>query len=605
MDALWIKTNELIKKSLELWEVREWNIEEIDPVVKLLFAAVANESLQLDKNTRELALILRDSLLNSLLPLSMSGPKPAFTMIQAAPLEASLKLNEKFSFDFELPGLAGNKKETTRITFRPAFDTTLFKAALKYIFTFDRLVSLSDYQDFYTEKYANTQNSIWVGLKSDDTINSLDGLSLFFNIPHPGLKQTNQDEYNFIDQVSLWSDNREFRLTRPIDPDNCYHFPLSEVHKYSNNLASFADMQADVMATYAEFYYRIDDRDFQKNMLKKKKYPDFFPEIFEADILKQFREDLYWLEFRFGSIKPDLLKNINIHINAFPVLNLKQVPLDLDHEEPVKRIPVSESEELIGVISYRAFDEYRALITASQATHLPFLIRDIEMEKFAQKDLTDLIEDMTDRFISDNLAFQEEYRISPDDMNKLREAMKPVMAAKLKNRKLNAKRIGYAIFNPGNQKDIASVELLCCISNGAMANGIAAGERLKSTNAALDQNEIMFLTKTMNGRNSLSSDEKATATKRLLMSGNKIVTREDIREFCYGELGNRIKGLHLRTASYMEHNAIRRCLVAEISLKDESVQEEDLLLLRKSMENKIRMKSSLILPVKINFIPKS
>ncbi|MFH1119810.1 MAG: hypothetical protein V1775_08290 [Bacteroidota bacterium] len=602
MDALWLKTNELVKKALELWDARDWNVEEIDPVVKLLFAAVANESLQLEKDIRESALITKDSLLNSLLPYSITGPKPACAMIQAIPVEAQLKLNDKFIFEYQVPGASGNVKEDSVISFRPVIDATLIKATVKYAFTFDRLVSLTDYQQYNSEKHAASQHSIWIGIKTDDAVSNLDGLPLFFN-----LKQSGSKDYGIIDEdmpdiVALRTDIREMSLEKAIDPDLFYHFQEEESSQYSYNLASYAGLQAEVLSYYSDFYYQVVDKNLQKSRLDKRKYPGFFEDIFEPEVLKQLRDELVWLEFRFGATPPDQLKNAGIHINAFPVLNHKLKTIYLDKEEPVKKIPVSEKEEIIGIISYKAFDEYRSLLKTPQATQLPFIIRDLEMEKYSQKDLTELIEEMIDRFISDNQAFQEEYRVSLDDMNKLREAIKPVMAARLKNRKTSLKRNNYAIFNPGNRNDISSVELLCSMTNGANANGIAAGEHLKPVNASINQNEVFFLTKTMNGRNTLSADEKAVEVKRLLMSGDKLVTTGDIKEFCYAELGKRIKTIDLKTTSYRHETSVRRCIMATIALNSEDNRDEDLVLLKRSLEHKIRIKSSLVLPVKISFL---
>ncbi|MHC1774112.1 MAG: type VI secretion system baseplate subunit TssF [Lentimicrobium sp.] len=600
MDALWLKTNELIKKALELWDARDWNIEEIDPVVRLLFAAVANESLQLEKDIRESAFTVKDNLVNSLLPPSITGPRPACAMIQATPVETQLKLNDKFIFEYQMPVIQGNAKEDSTISFRPVNDATLLKASVKYIFTFDRLVSLSDFQQFNSEKHEGSQNSIWMALKADNAVNSLDGLPVFFDLIQPGLKGHEIMDYDLSDNVKLWFDNRELALVKPIDTDHFYRSPDDDNAQFSYNFAAFAGLQAEVLSYFSDFYYRIVDTDPRKSRIQKVKYPEFFTEIFEHEVLKLLRDELIWLEFRFNGSHPDLLKTIGIHINAFPVINHKLKTIYIDKEEPVKKIPVSDTEELIGVISYKAFDEYRMLVKTSRATQSPFIVRDIEMEKYSHKDLVELIEEMVDRFISDNQAFQEEYRISIEDMNKLREALKPVISAKHKSLKTLLKHSIYAIFNPGNRRDILSVELLCSLTNGLNANGIAAGERLKSMNASISQNEVFFLTKTMNGRNTLTADEKAIEVKRLMMSGDKLVTTGDVKEFCFAELGKKIKNINLSTTSYRHETAIRRCLKVDITLIGEADQNDDLILIKKSLEHKIRLKSNMVLPVKIS-----
>jgi hypothetical protein len=602
MDALYLKTNELIKKSLELWDIKDWNIEEVDPIVRLLFAACANESIQLDKNIKDSAQLTRESLLNAFLPYVISGPKPASAMVQAVPVEPQLKLNDKFIFECFKPKTQGNKNETSVFSFKPAIDVTLFKANIRFSYSGDQLVTFPEQQTISTNMHPESQHSIWLGIKIDDTIRSLNGFPLFFNIKRPQLKVNDLSDYDFLDKINLFYENREITLKKALTTEQYYQFKNTETYQYSYDLASYTDLVFNVMNYFSPFYFFIDDPAEQRGRLHRKKYPEFFTEVFEPDNIKLFKEELVWLEFKFDAVLPDLLKSIDIHINAFPVLNQKVVTLDLDKEEPVKKIPVSEDEELIGVTSYKVFDDYRMLVKTTQAAQMPFIIRDMDMEKYAQKDLVELMEDMIERFISDNQAFQEEYRINTDDMNRLREAIKPIVAAKMKSKKFTGKRNIYAIFNSGTRKDISSVELMCGVTNGANANGIFPGERLKSSNSSLDPNQLFFLTKTLNGKNSLSSVEKGNALKRLMLSGNKIITTGDITEFCYQEIGDDIHNIVINNGAYMHEKELRRCINVNITLKKDSIKDDDLLYLKKNLENKISLNSGLLVPVVVNFI---
>jgi hypothetical protein len=602
MDALYLKTNELIRKSFELWDIKDWNIEEIDPIVRLLFAACANESIQLDKNIKESALLTRESLLNAFLPYLISGPKPASAMVQAVPVEPQIKLNDKFTFEYFKPKLQGNKSENTVLSFIPAIDITLFKANIRFAYYCDQLVTFPDHQTLSTNLHPESQHSIWLGIKVDESIRSLNGFPLFFNIKRPQLKANDLSDYDFLDKIRVFYESREIGLSKALTTGQYYQFRNTEAYQFSYDLASYTDLVFNVMNYFSPFYFFIDDPAEQKGRLHRKKHPDFFTEVFEPDTLKLFKEELIWLEFKFDAVLPDLLKSIDIHINAFPVINQKIVTLDLDKEEPVKKIPLTGDEELIGVTSYKVFDEYRLLVKTTQATQTPFIIRDMDMEKYAQKDLVELMEDLVERFISDNQAFQEEYRISVDDMNRLREAIKPIVAAKMKRKNIPGSRNIYAIYNPGTRKDISSVELMCGVTNGATANGIFQGERLKSSNSSLDPNQIMFLTKTLNGKNALSSDEKAGAVKRLMLSGNKIITTGDIIEFCYQETGNEIQNITVGNGAHMHEKELRRCINVNITLKKDAIKDDDLLYLKKNLENKISLNSGLLLPVVVNLI---
>lgn len=602
MNELWLKTNELIKKSFDLWDLKDWNVEDIDPIVKLLFAACANESVSIDKRIKELAAITKDSLINELLPYSLSGPRPACGMIKCSPTDPMVKLNQKFVFEYEKPHTKGAKKDNDIFTFQPAFEAVLLKASILYQFAFDQLVSLAKNQIYTTDKPAVAmQNSVFIALKLDNSVQTLEGLTVFFSVKRAGLTQNHLSDYDFLNEITLQNDNFELKLIKPIDPEVVYTFPNIKSYQYSHNLSSMADLQIEAMSMFSDFYYQISSDEKLKHPLIKSPYPDFFNEIFEPVFLKQFKEDLVWLEFKFDSVHPDLLKTVDIHINAFPVLNQRVVLVELDKEEPVKKIPLTDNEDFIGVTTMKLFDDYRLSIESSQSTQTPFILREMEMEKYGKRDLFDLLEALVDHYIADSYAFQEEYKIKPDEMNRLREVMKPLVAAKMKGLKIAARRNMYAIYHPGNDKQISAIEITCSLTNGTQANGISSGERLKTSNPAIDQSEIVFLSKTFNGYNRLSQQEKSDAVKRLMLSGDRIVSTNDIKEFCYQFLGNKISSIRIEQTACKRTHELRKCIRVNISLKDSGYTTEDLLILKRSIENKIRLKSNLIMPVIINF----
>lgn len=603
MNELWFKTNELIKKAFDLWDIKDWNLDDVDPVVKLLIAACANESISIDKRIKELAAITKDSLITEILPYSMSGARPACGMIKCSPTEPTVKINQKQFFEYEKSHHKSSKKENPVFSFQPAFETTLIKAKMMYQFSFDQLALIPQNKIFTANKPAvKHQNSIFVGIKVDNTVQTINGLSFFLGIKRTGSKANNLSDFDFIDHLKVFNNNVRIDLIKPIDPEFMYKFGSVKSFEYSHNIASMADLHLEAMNLFTDFFFQIATDENTNRPLNKTQYPDFFIEIFEDEVLKQFKEDLVWLEFNFDTALPELLSSVEIHINVIPVLNIRTVGVELDKEEPVKKLPMLDNEDFIGVTTMKLFDEYRILIETAQSTQVPFVLREMEMEKYGKRDLFELLEELINHYIADSYAFQEEYKIRPEDMNRLREVMKPLMTAKIKGQKVANQRNMYAIYNPGNNAQITALELSCSLTNGELANNISPGERLKTSNTSLDQNEISFITKTYNGHNRLNQLEKSNEVRRLLLSGNRIVSINDIKEFCYQQLGNRINSIKIEHSAHPHKDELRKCLMVNINLFDTETDAADLLILKRSLENKIKHKSNLIIPVIVNII---
>jgi hypothetical protein len=79
------------------------------------------------------------------------------------------------------------------------------------------------------------------------------------------------------------------------------------------------------------------------------------------------------------------------------------------------------------------------------------------------------------------------------------------------------------------------------------ANRIPLGAKMHRTpGAAFKADGSMLLTSTLGGRKPLTQEEQLPAFKKALISRDRIVTSEDIRNFCFAELGDKIRQVEIR-----------------------------------------------------------
>ena len=100
----------------------------------------------------------------------------------------------------------------------------------------------------------------------------------------------------------------------------------------------------------------------------------------------------------------------------------------------------------------------------------------------------------------------------------------------------------YVIVKPHEGKDLMYVDYWSTLAEAA--NNLKAGSKLQQFSGSnVRADAIFLLTATTGGRSRLKADERLNAFKYGLMTRNRIITREDISNFCCYELGSRVTGV--------------------------------------------------------------
>jgi hypothetical protein len=114
---------------------------------------------------------------------------------------------------------------------------------------------------------------------------------------------------------------------------------------------------------------------------------------------------------------------------------------------------------------------------------------------------------------------------------------------------------------------------------GVEANNLRQGTKMELyLGNDLDSKSLFLLSNTFSGRNKLDAQQKLDAYKYALTTRNRIVTLEDIKSYCWKELGDKIvyvtieKGLAI---SPMPQEGIINTLDVYLLANNEAVSEED------------------------------
>ncbi|HNQ00094.1 MAG TPA: hypothetical protein PKK99_13630, partial [Bacteroidia bacterium] len=141
-------------------------------------------------------------------------------------------------------------------------------------------------------------------------------------------------------------------------------------------------------------------------------------------------------------------------------------------------------------------------------------------------------------------------------------------------------------------------------TNGSIANQIKSGSKLLAYSGAETRSDsLMLMTTTSGGKDSLNENERITAYKKALLTHDRVITEQDIRNYCLHELGSLIRNVSIRKGWEVvnkRNQGIRRVMEVVLSpARNHSLNDEEWSNLARELNVKLELQSSTFLPVKV------
>jgi hypothetical protein len=141
--------------------------------------------------------------------------------------------------------------------------------------------------------------------------------------------------------------------------------------------------------------------------------------------------------------------------------------------------------------------------------------------------------------VLDNDFVSNEIKQLQQVMNKLEQ--------KLFSRQLHKGSCPYLVVHHNEKLPRQSLFIKYCSTNGQEANNIKAGKRLHPYNgSSILSNSVFLASPSRGGRDKLSATESVMAYKSALLTKDRLVTAEDIKSFCYYQMGESLKNISIQ-----------------------------------------------------------
>lgn len=560
---------DMVEKAMELWGIE--GIELIDPVIDLLLDVFSYEFSKIEQDIKISDAKLLERISKILVKESWSLPLPAHALLRAIPTEKYANIHRKTPF-FIQKTIQG--EQLLDLFFTPLLSHKLVNAYVacvvknKTMHFFDErgreTVELNTKSDRKIADYTQ-----WIGIKIDTEL-----LEEISNLPLALiLRDSTIDRYlklsNFYDEQENQLDCKP--VLENIDTTNEHYFD-------------------NVLRYYQNYLYDVVLPKQKEKTSVKEKFSTYF---FEGD-LEEFDHEFYWIKIEFPvAFTHAELEKLDVKTNTFPIVNRKL---------KYKQHNIKRSGK---IASLRTLNEHflniESLFDNLGRTYKNTLTNDInnlkgsyslysgELEQFDERNAKAILEKVIQTVREEGSSFSA---IGYDLLNAYLEDL---------NEKLNVierkVHVGYKNISNNNNRQYLltipfddSTDLECdfWVTDAEVANDIPKDKVLSQfKNSDLIAQSIRLQTDTIRGSVKNDAKEKISNLRYGLLSRDRIVSAEDVKEFIRKSLGTTLDTVDVRSGVGISPNrkgGLIRITEVNIQLANNSLHNS---------ENKKRLSNSL------------
>ena len=569
-----MQVDNLMQKVLESWK-REGKWEgnnpnspfygfEKDPLLRILITAFVYQTNGLNANIQNLEKETISDFQSTLLPYQLTQAVPAFTMIKTAK-----NANDKNDVFCDETTTFLVKKESLRIKelfpFHPLFKTKILGASVNGV-----------------TKIASDKWNVNIDVTDEQS-----DLSCFGFVVN-GLRYSDLNVY--------WN-NEKLPLIKPWEFDRypkTSWFTESNLAYNKSLMFGGSTMWHDLWSELNVNYYMI--------------APSFHRPI-DSDMIN------FVFEFS-GMSKPFNFEAENLVFNSFPALNVVKKDFVLSNAEPILKLatePEFDEDEPNNVkkiadnsMENNHPDFFMNLImnpNSSLDDLDKFSLRRFGAERFNINELMRLADELALRYESDFYAFQKIHKMqNTEKIRRLDIVLKDIIEVIANN---PTPRTGvYAVLKHGKLEVNTNIQLSALFTDGAYSNDIDLFSEVMPPKS-FDKKETRLLFKTFGGKDEvIDKDEKMFLAKYYARTNDRIVTRADLKAFCFRYFTqNGIADALLDVTSVIERKGGEATQHVTLQLKNDFVRNrEDIPMLVDRLRKLILVRSVNMIPITMEYL---
>ncbi|SHL17867.1 hypothetical protein SAMN05444266_102327 [Chitinophaga jiangningensis] len=528
----------LMQTAADFWGIR--STADLDPLVRLLIEALSGELYNLSNDLRNTESRLLNKLAALLTPDLLTAALPAHALMQAMPLESSELLAEDRHFVYH----PKNESSTREVFFSPATPVRIYDAQVAFMAAGPNLYTNDPQRGkilIGSGKYLPTQ-CLYLGLRINNQLDTLEHLTFYLNWPHFSF---NNEWYRLLSLCTAAINGQAI----PLHPG----FPTTAGAQTDNILEqtlAFDVMPVitrDVLNYYTPHFLHCN---LQPPLYEKRTYPEAFAVAFDERTLHHLQEKLLWLEIHFPPAIQ--LHNLEVYTNAVPVMNRRLHTITHRFKGIGNIIPVKPGQQ-------EAFLNVHQLTDSHGKQYFPVSYNNGEInmqdaysvrlggaERFDSRNAREMINYLFELLRDESAAFSAYgYDFLTDVLKSLQQNLELVEQKARKSLHTMTEATRYVIVKPSSATE--TMHLSYWTTQHEIAQQLRSGTLLTQfEGSGTKADSLLLLTKPTGGRHAADRSNLLQAYKYGLMTRDRIVTEDDIRNFCRHELGGTIADIQVQ-----------------------------------------------------------
>lgn len=565
----------MIRTALDFWNIRK--VENLDPLVRLLIEALAMQLHNVSDEIADIEVRSMRRLSEVLLPEVSTVVNPSHAIVHAEIVAEELNTDLFDGFSTVAPVMG--RREGRNFSFYPVCETVLRHGDVRMIVTENSVYEVLPDQNkrLLLKKQSTPENvnKVFVGIEFANKDIDLKNLSVYFDFPNIDRRH---DYLRYLSS-SVWRwKGEEVKVCRGLHTN--VDKQQKNLHNFFDSLGNDQGMNKDIVDYYKMSYVTIESS-LKISSQDYSKWPEGFEVYDNEEYSAIFNKSLIWLEIDLPpEFTANVLSDIQISINTFPVANkeLRKMNSSVKKDFGIVPLPVGESESFFDVVE--VVDEFGVVYNKSNGykedrTDLSYTLRQGGCESFDKRDAREFLIRLQGSMEEELSRFSlPESGNSSESVNLIEQLLRKI-ERRTQNDSARMEMPYYLFVDP--QKTMSYFYIKYWTSFGPLANGMRIGQTLNPTGNTYGEYEHpVFLTTTVNGKNAPSERERIAKFKYVLGSRNRVVTNNDIRNFCFSECYDEINDVEIKKGICRSSDSgcgLQRTIDVYLVLKNNAMNE--------------------------------
>ncbi|MBK6837338.1 MAG: hypothetical protein IPG90_02890 [Bacteroidetes bacterium] len=335
--------------------------------------------------------------------------------------------------------------------------------------------------------------------------------------------------------------------------------------------------------------------------------PKELEEIFSKQVLSKIQGTYLWIKLQFTTAFPlNSISDLYVSINCFPVINRHLNKFTYRLQNTLNIVPLATDDLFQDLINIST-SEGKSFMSNPLGTGFQneagfYTLRYGGVERFDDRQSVEMLNNILELLRDESAAFSS---LGNDFISSYIRQINQSIAMienRLDMKGQKAKPGHFLLVNPYTPDE--NIFVMFWSTNGGIANQIKAGTKLTSySGAEMRSDSLLMMTTTTGGKDSLNENERITAYKKALLTHDRVITEQDIRNFCFHELGSLIRKVDVRKnweVVNQRTHGIRRVLEVVLTpARNHSLNQGEWNNLAKEVKVKLELQSTSFLPVKV------